>query len=303
MTNQTALRQMIDQYFSESDLRALCFDLDVNYDENLRGSVKTEKILSLLRWCQQRGHGPKLIQLCQQERPHVNWPDWPQNDPGTGRTNVLTYRPDSTSSGQVDPIGEDLSPFDNPTEPISKVERNKSPGKPPAPIVKPIDRVLVSSIQEIVRYVMSQQNRYFNPHWFASRREAMETSFEAISHMTSHIDLLMQDPDMAETVAESCHQLSLQATELLKLLQQVGIGPRSANPKRALHNNLYLMDERAAKVERKLRQVIDNFYTDDLASNLPTELRIRLRELQAPTQYTLRWLNYAIERLDSQSPQ
>ena len=73
------LRRLLNTSFSESDLSNLCFDLNINYEEDLRGEIKSEKIISLLHYCQQRGLLPALLAILSDPtkdyyRPHITWP-------------------------------------------------------------------------------------------------------------------------------------------------------------------------------------------------------------------------------------
>ncbi|MEZ4592791.1 MAG: TIR domain-containing protein [Chloroflexota bacterium] len=69
---QVALRENLNAYFSETELRVLCFDLGIEY-ENLGGRSKPEKILELIGMMQRHGRLEQLIALVRQQRPFVNW--------------------------------------------------------------------------------------------------------------------------------------------------------------------------------------------------------------------------------------
>jgi hypothetical protein len=66
------LRNNLNNYFSESELRSLCFDLAVDY-ENLAGSTKNIKIQELITFMQRRGRLSELTELARGLRPHVSW--------------------------------------------------------------------------------------------------------------------------------------------------------------------------------------------------------------------------------------
>lgn len=74
------LRQLITDNFSESDLRAVCYDLGINYDEQLQGPLKSDKVVSLLTYCQRRNCNDKLIEICSHSRQDLPWPGQPQNE-------------------------------------------------------------------------------------------------------------------------------------------------------------------------------------------------------------------------------
>jgi len=70
------LREAVDKYFSLGELRMLCFDLDIDY-ENLEGDSKSAKIISLILFCQRRHRLPELLNEVQKLRPdqkrHAMW--------------------------------------------------------------------------------------------------------------------------------------------------------------------------------------------------------------------------------------
>lgn len=69
---QVALRENLNAYFSETELRVLCFDLGIDY-ENLGGRSKPERVLELIGMMQRHGRLDQLISLVRQERPHLSW--------------------------------------------------------------------------------------------------------------------------------------------------------------------------------------------------------------------------------------
>lgn len=71
-TSLSRLRDLLTTYFSESELRDLCFDLDIDYD-NLPGYVKKDKARELIQYSQRRGRLPELTRQISQLRPHVSW--------------------------------------------------------------------------------------------------------------------------------------------------------------------------------------------------------------------------------------
>lgn len=69
---QVALRENLNTYFSETELRVLCFDLGVEY-ENLGGRSKPEKILELIGMMQRHCRLDQLVSIVRQQRPHSSW--------------------------------------------------------------------------------------------------------------------------------------------------------------------------------------------------------------------------------------
>jgi len=71
-TNLTRLRQLIQEHFSVSEIKVLCHDLDIKF-ENVPGSTLAEKALELVEYCRRQGKLPQLCELCRQEHPTVDW--------------------------------------------------------------------------------------------------------------------------------------------------------------------------------------------------------------------------------------
>jgi len=70
------LRQKLAHHFNQDELRILCFDLDVDYEE-LRGEVKTSKAMELVAHLRRRGRIGELLATCSELRPNVVWPSLP----------------------------------------------------------------------------------------------------------------------------------------------------------------------------------------------------------------------------------
>ncbi len=66
------LRQNLIECYNDEELRTLCFDLGVDYD-NLPGRAKADKARELLSDVDHRGRIPDLIKLCSMQRPNVPW--------------------------------------------------------------------------------------------------------------------------------------------------------------------------------------------------------------------------------------
>jgi len=79
-----AFRDLLDRRFSQEELRALCFDLEIAY-ENLPGATRIAKAQALLEYALRHGRLPALAARCRQLRPAVPWPDLdpPPPDPPT----------------------------------------------------------------------------------------------------------------------------------------------------------------------------------------------------------------------------
>ncbi len=66
------LRQILTNYFNESELHTLCFDLGVDY-ESLPGDGKGDKARELVAYFERRGYFAKLVEVCYKQRPHALW--------------------------------------------------------------------------------------------------------------------------------------------------------------------------------------------------------------------------------------
>ncbi len=70
------LRRNLTDYFSDDELRALCSELQIDY-ERLRGQSKAAKASELVRTLAARGRLPQLVALASRLRPNVSWGDLP----------------------------------------------------------------------------------------------------------------------------------------------------------------------------------------------------------------------------------
>jgi hypothetical protein len=66
------LRDNLNTFYSEVELKSLCLDLGIDY-ENLSGSSKRGKVLDLIQFTQRHGRFSELLDLVRQQRPHANW--------------------------------------------------------------------------------------------------------------------------------------------------------------------------------------------------------------------------------------
>ncbi|KAA3656070.1 MAG: GTPase, partial [Chloroflexi bacterium] len=66
------LETKIGKHFSSDNLKLLCFQLDIDYD-NLPGAAKANKVYELIAYCKRRHLTSKLFSGLQKERPNVLW--------------------------------------------------------------------------------------------------------------------------------------------------------------------------------------------------------------------------------------
>jgi hypothetical protein len=68
----TAVRLLgvLDTYFDLSDLKNLCFEMGIDFD-NLEGGAKRGKAQALIQYCQKHNRFSELVQRVQKARPHA----------------------------------------------------------------------------------------------------------------------------------------------------------------------------------------------------------------------------------------
>lgn len=70
--DRTKLRQVLADYFNEEELRDLCFELGIDY-ENLAGSTKSGKARELVAYCERHMRIGELAAACYRLRPQAPW--------------------------------------------------------------------------------------------------------------------------------------------------------------------------------------------------------------------------------------
>lgn len=73
----TRLREILDTHFSDGELRTICFDLDVEYN-NLPGEGKADKARELIAYLERHGQIGELVETGRQLRPDVRWVSLPE---------------------------------------------------------------------------------------------------------------------------------------------------------------------------------------------------------------------------------
>ena len=104
--DRTQLRQILATRFDASDLRMLCFELDMSYDD-LAGRSKTEKEIELITYLEHRNRLPDLVEAGKRLRPDVDWGDAP-TVPGPSQTTPSNAERDSLR-GQLNRAGKILA--------------------------------------------------------------------------------------------------------------------------------------------------------------------------------------------------
>lgn len=73
------LRQLLLEHFDDGELRDLCFDLHIVYDD-LPGEGRKDKVRELVAHCERHVRIPELVKECRRSRPNVFWEDTPKDD-------------------------------------------------------------------------------------------------------------------------------------------------------------------------------------------------------------------------------
>jgi hypothetical protein len=68
------LRQLLTKHFDDGELRDLCFDLHIEYDD-LPGAGRKDKVRELVARCERHVRIPELVEECRRLRPNVSWED------------------------------------------------------------------------------------------------------------------------------------------------------------------------------------------------------------------------------------
>jgi hypothetical protein len=69
-----SIYDLINQYFSDQELDDLAFRLSVPGGE-VSGNATSQRVRSLIGYCNRRGRLQALVNMCRQLRPFVEWPD------------------------------------------------------------------------------------------------------------------------------------------------------------------------------------------------------------------------------------
>lgn len=72
------LHKQIDQYFSFNEIKTICFDLGVDY-ENIPGNIRSAFIRNLIVSLAKQNRLQELVGIVRAERPFLDWQDVPAN--------------------------------------------------------------------------------------------------------------------------------------------------------------------------------------------------------------------------------
>ncbi len=117
MSEYRHLPDLIDKQFDTAELKALCFELDVEYD-NISGSTKSGKARELYQYFRRRGQEQRLLQAIHEARPETDLrpfggpaPDLSRSEPATATTPTSTTQ--SSTSGAAESSKQPETVYDN----------------------------------------------------------------------------------------------------------------------------------------------------------------------------------------------
>lgn len=70
---RSQLRRGIEAHFNLGDIRGLCFDLSIRYEDVGGSENLTEKVIALIEYVERHGRLAELTDLCRELRPRVTW--------------------------------------------------------------------------------------------------------------------------------------------------------------------------------------------------------------------------------------
>ncbi len=109
---KTELRHALMRYFNDGELRGLCFDIGLDYD-NIAAEGKIGTVIEMIEYGLRTGTVIRLIELCEAQRPNVPW------------EGISFGAKEATMN--VRPVGQPIR------------ERDQQPYVPPVPVYNPTD--------------------------------------------------------------------------------------------------------------------------------------------------------------------
>jgi hypothetical protein len=99
------LRDEIDFYFNEEELKNLCFDLRIEY-ENLSGTTKIDRCRELVKHCLRHSRMNHLVDVLNRLRPRISWEEFEgvrTNEPSSKQIATFSFlrqwKPDNMPNG------------------------------------------------------------------------------------------------------------------------------------------------------------------------------------------------------------
>ncbi len=166
---RSELRQILSQRLDEEELRTLCFDLDVDYDD-LPGRGKTNKARDLLAHLIQRRRLPDLIQTGQKLRPDIQWPQiTPTTEPAQHplpNGSRLPFRRNHIFTGRLTPLQQLLQTL-LPPSPTPQVSNS------PCLITQAVQGMGgIGKTQLAVEFAYRYGGRFEGVHWINAAQPA-----------------------------------------------------------------------------------------------------------------------------------
>ncbi len=106
------LRQEMVEAFNEEELKTLCFDLGVDY-ENVAGDTKAEKTREIISLFERKDRLKNLVLQCRRMRPEVDWPDVTDLEQASRVVNMLPAPEETIESGYQTLNKAPIWPFTN----------------------------------------------------------------------------------------------------------------------------------------------------------------------------------------------
>jgi hypothetical protein len=243
-TRLVELHQLLVERFSESELRALCFDLGIDFDD-LASEGKSGKARELIAYLDRRGRLPELISFVRQQRPDVPW-DVSSDTPKTAQAAHV-----GTVTGKLVPLQRFFDEhITNQTEQLATLMMPVVQGVTDGTLGTTFDQfenrveqvlqefVTVASLGGVSRYAVGNTPiEPFKPHilkngdWFHPRctpDQLRESRFAAFWLDTGTAFENLRIPNPMLVLASAERQFSPEAIEKLRsLLVSSGIGSGS----------------------------------------------------------------------------
>jgi hypothetical protein len=98
MIDRRALREGVIASYNLEELRTVCYDLGVEY-EDLSGESKSNKVIALIEYVWRRGRLDALLDYCRQDRPLY---PWPALEPAAASPPVVAMTAEATRAWQTE---------------------------------------------------------------------------------------------------------------------------------------------------------------------------------------------------------
>ena len=199
--NYKDLRELMVGHFSLADIRQLCFDLDINYDE-LSGDRLSGKVIALIDFMSKRGQMAALLARLAEERPQVRWP------------------------ARVEPAGDTLKPAEYLLSPTGGNEENPfgRTGKirdPAAYLVRqPLTTALFHELKKGVSLsiVGPSQTGKSSLLWYLTRHGPREIGLPADDFLYLSMELIHDETDFFDYI---CSHLEIETTRGFRLARRL----------------------------------------------------------------------------------